>query len=271
MSEKTYSDIKTIKKTVEDFILESIVKIDEDIEKAQAILRIIEGAKSTEIMTKGNFSTIIGKAKSRKTFLTTLIVASLLSDNIIQCLQSLESGKIAWFDTEQSRYHVQMIPKRIKRLLHKIPELLTIFCLRPYTYKQRVEMIENYLTSSSDLICVVIDGIRDLISDINDPNQATEIVEKLMRWSNDYNIHIIIIIHQNKGDYNARGHVGTEVVNKSETVISVSKLEQHKNISIVKPELTRGMEFKDFMFRVDAGLPIILDEDEQKSYLNNDF
>jgi hypothetical protein len=264
-------NISKIEKTTNDLIDESIVKIDEDIEKSPAILRVIEGVNNTEIMTLGNFSTIIGKAKSRKTFLTTLFVAALLSDNVIQCLQSLEKGKIAWFDTEQSRYHVQMIPKRIKRLLCEIPNMLTIFCLRPYTYKQRVEMIENYLAGSSGLNCVIIDGIRDLISDINDPNQATEIVEKLMKWSNIYNIHIIVIIHQNKGDYNARGHVGTEIVNKSETVISVSKMDKYKNISVVKPELTRGMEFKEFMFKIDTGLPVILSEDEQKSYSNDDF
>ena len=44
-----------------------------------------------------------------------------------------------------------------------------------------------------------------------------------MQWTDDRQIHIHTILHQNKGDENARGHIGTELNNKAETVLLVEK------------------------------------------------
>ena len=66
---------------------------------------------------------------------------------------------------------------------------------------------------------VVIDGIRDLVYDINSPSEATCVISKLMQWTDEYQIHLHTILHQNKSDENARGHIGTEINNKAETVI----------------------------------------------------
>ncbi len=49
----------------------------------------------------------------------------------------------------------------------------------------------------------MIDGIRDLLTDINSPDQATEITDFLMKWAERFNIHIIVILHQNKTDTHA--------------------------------------------------------------------
>lgn len=42
-----------------------------------------------------------------------------------------------------------------------------------------------------------------------------------MQWTDDRQIHIHTILHQNKNDENARGHIGTELNNKAETVMQV--------------------------------------------------
>ena len=59
--------------------------------------------------------------------------------------------------------------------------------------------------------------------DINSPREATLIVNYLMNWTEEFNLHLHTVIHQNKGDENARGHIGTEINNKSETVLRVEK------------------------------------------------
>jgi hypothetical protein len=104
---------------------------------------------------------------------------------------------------------------------------------------------------------VIIDGIRDLISDINSPEDATKISDYLLRWTNDTDVHIINIIHTNKGDNNARGHVGTELVNKSETVASVNKDDVlDPELSIVEAEYTRNPPFDKFAFYINQdGIP----------------
>jgi len=148
-------------------------------------------------------------------------------------------------------------------MVGKWPENVKLFGLRPLTVADRIREIENYVYLH-DLDLVVIDGIRDLVTDINSAEQATDIVGRLMKWSYDREVHILTVLHQNKADDNARGHIGSEIVNKSETVIQVAKAKS-KDYSIVTSVYTRGQEIKEFQFKIENGLPII-ETDESGSY-----
>ena len=55
------------------------------------------------------------------------------------------------------------------------------------------------------------------------------------------------------------GHLGTEMVNKSETVLSVNKDIANKDISIVEADFCRGIEPAPFAFHVVDNLPEIID------------
>jgi hypothetical protein len=86
------------------------------------------------------------------------------------------------------------------------------------------------------------------------------IVSKLMKWSEEQNILITTVLHQNKGDNNARGHIGTELNNKAETVLSISKSTDNEMVSIVAPEMCRNIEPQSFAFEIDNnGIPYISD------------
>lgn len=231
-------------------------------------LEIITGSESSTMGTLGNFSAIIGKAKSRKTFLVSMELATVLkNDSLMEKfrgnLPKLQE-KVILFDTEQSKYHVQKVLRRICRLIEiNEPENFLCYGLRPYDTNKRVQVIEHALNQIPNIGMVVIDGIRDLVHDINDQTEATKITNWLMRLSYEKNIHIVVVIHQNKGDNNARGHLGSEIVNKAETIISVTKDAQDSEMSIVEPEYCRDKDFPPFAFRIDQrGLPYI-DEDWQ--------
>jgi hypothetical protein len=106
---------------------------------------------------------------------------------------------------------------------------------------------------------VAIDGIRDLVTSINDEDEATKIASFLLKSTQERQIHIITVLHQNKGDQNARGHVGTELVNKAQTVLSVSIDPNNKSVSIVEAEFCRDREPETFAFTVnDDGLPEVI-------------
>lgn len=209
-------------------------------------------------MTEGNFSLINGKAKSGKTFLTGAIVAALLSSSeqlgIIR--GSLPSGKgtVLYIDTEQSPFHAARNIKRICKLTgDPDPNNLYAYGLRPLTPAERLQTIEEALSSTNNLGVVIIDGIRDLLTiGINDEAEATSLTSKFLKWTADYSIHIIILLHQNKTDGNARGHIGTEVVNKAETTITVTK-ESKQNIFTVSCEYSRDFAFDDFGFIIQDG------------------
>jgi hypothetical protein len=72
-----------------------------------------------------------------------------------------------------------------------------------------------------------------------------------MQWTDDRQIHIHTILHQNKNDENARGHIGTELNNKAETIMQVEVDKDDKTISVVEAVHIRDREFEPFAFRIN--------------------
>lgn len=105
-----------------------------------------------------------------------------------------------------------------------------------------------------------MDGIRDFVYDINSPSEATKIISKLMQWTDDYHIHIHTILHQNKNDEHARGHIGTELNNKAETIMQIEVDKDDKSVSVVEAIHIRDKEFEPFAFRInDEALPELVE------------
>lgn len=214
--------------------------------------------------TLGNISTVIGKAKSRKSFFVNMVVAAVLKGGDFKgfkgCLPS-NKKRILYFDTEQGIYHVQLAVKRIcDQVGEPNPNNLDVYPLRKFRPDQRLALIEHTIENTPDVGFVVIDGIRDLVTSINDEDQATAITSDLMRWSEERQIHIICVLHQNKNDTNARGHIGTELMNKSETVFSVTVDSVEKHVSKVEAEYTRNISPEPFAFEVIDNLPEIAED-----------
>lgn len=233
-------------------------------EKAPEILK----ANGTVVGTLGNFSASIGKAKSKKTFNVSAIVAAALKNGTV-LLYSAElpkdKRKILYVDTEQSPYHCLKVMERILRMAglptDRDSEHLEFLALRKYTPKERIAAVEQAIYNTPELGLVVIDGIRDMVYDINSPGESTKVISLLMTWTGERNIHIHTILHQNKGDENARGHIGTELSNKAETVLQVEKDEKNPGVSTVKTAHIRAVDFEPFAFRINGeALPELLED-----------
>lgn len=230
----------------------------DNIVKDQAILYFKSDFEYTEVMTKGNISTLIGRAKGRKSYFVKMLI-SVMKGKYEEQFRAIVPGKVVLFDTEQAQYHIWKSTRQMQEMIGKWPGDLEVFGLRPDNTADRVNLIESYIYQQEPEV-VFIDGIRDLITDINDATQATEMVGKLMKWSYEKKCHICCVLHQNKADDNARGHIGTEIVNKSETVISINKISSNPTYSEVKSVYTRGPEVKEFQFSIENGLPIVKHE-----------
>jgi hypothetical protein len=219
------------------------------------------------IGTLGNFSASTGKAKSKKTFNVSAIVAAALAGDTVLCYcASLPEGKrkILYVDTEQSPYHCIRTMKRILQLAalptDRQPHNLEFLSLRRYTPDLRLGIIEQAVYGIPDLGLVIIDGIRDLVYDINSPGEATHIISRLMQWTDERQIHIHTVLHLNKGDDHTRGHIGTELNNKAECVLCVTRDETDRDISRVSAMHIRDIEFEPFAFRIDReALPCLVD------------
>jgi len=91
------------------------------------------------------------------------------------------------------------------------------------------------------------------------------IASKLLKWTEEQGIHIIAVLHQNKSDNNARGHLGTELINKAETVLSVTKADGNNEISIVQAEQCRNREPEPFAFEIVDGMPVLAEDYELRT------
>lgn len=219
------------------------------------------------IGTLGNFSASTGKAKSKKTFNICAIVASALTNGTVLNYRSdfpHAKRKVLYVDTEQSPFHCQRVLKRILSLAdlstEKQPDALEFLCLRGSDPKTRLSIIEYAIYNIPHLGLVIIDGIRDLVYDINSPSESTSLITKLMQWTDERQIHIHTVLHLNKGDDNTRGHLGTELNNKAETVLQVTKDDMDKDISSVASMYIRDRDFEPFAFRINEdSLPELIE------------
>ncbi|MGV6946694.1 AAA family ATPase [Sphingobacterium mizutaii] len=217
------------------------------------------------IGTLGNFSASTGKAKSRKTFnVISLVAAALSGKQILQYKVKVPPTRpvILYCDTEQSKFHCHRLLSRIYKLIDypttEVHDNLKFISLREYPTKERINIIEYALFKYADRIgLVIIDGIRDLVYDINNATEATEITNKFMKWSQELNIHIHTVLHLNKGDDNTRGHLGTELNNKAESILQITKSDLDANYSTVAPKFIRDIEFEPFTFFIDDGIPVL--------------
>lgn len=242
------------------------IDLTEDIPELPVVLSIGEDP----LFFLGDFSLIIGKAKSRKSFLNTLLIGALLNNPGIGLLKSnlnADKCKVILFDTEQGSYHAQKSAKRVLKLIGADnSQNFDAYSLRKFSAEERCKIIEYVLNNTSNIGVVFIDGIRDLVTSINDEEQATKIASKLMKWSQDLNIHICCTLHMNKSDKNARGHLGTELMNKSLVAIAVT-LAGHKGI-YSKVEITESREQKPpglIMAIDDQGLPFLFDKESEQN------
>jgi hypothetical protein len=211
--------------------------------------------------TKGDFSVLIGKAKSKKTALLSMIANKWVKDN--------PTKKMLYFDTEQGEHDAINVIKRIVRNAPN-PQNILPYHLRSKNPLERLELIEFAIENTSDVELVIVDGIRDLVSSINDEEQATKIASKLLKWTDEKKFHLITIIHQNKGDNNARGHLGTELINKAQLVLSVTKDSDDESKSIVKKEYDRNAPLlPDFSIKINESNQIEIEGIVSKKATNS--
>lgn len=220
----------------------------------------------TPIGTYGNFSFIQGPPKHKKTFLVTLLSAAYLGKNAedyVKDLRGYRDDKCLYhFDTEQGTYHAQKVFNRSLRISGEDKACYMTYGLRSLSVEERINVIEYCLRGDDNIGLVVIDGIADLVNDVNDIEESNKAVQRLMTWSEKYNVHILTVVHVNHNSTKPTGHLGSAMERKAETQIALEKSEMDENIINVKCRSSRGRPFKDFSFMVNnQGLPMVLDDD----------
>lgn len=221
------------------------------------------------IGTYGNFSFVSAPPKTKKTFFVSLLTSVYLSANGKNDyggkIRARRDGKcVIHFDTEQGRFHAQRVFRRVVEMNgNDDAGCYHTYGLRTIPYKTRCQFIDYKLKELSedgdDIGLVVIDGIADLVSDVNNIEESNECVQRIMTWSEKYNCHIILCIHNNNGTEKPTGHLGSFLQKKTETGIILEKNEDDNSIVTVRCKQSRGFSFEPFSFRItDSGYPKII-------------
>ena len=220
---------------------------------------------------RGELVAVAGKAKSGKTLFLSLLMAKSLplqkeGNQGNEPLTMNHPLKVLWYDTEQSRQSTHDILKnRIVPLMGKEASLDTnfyAFNVRTFSWEERLEMFKEAIPYlKPDL--VVLDGVRDLLSDINDGREAQVITDTLMALAQEHNCCIVCVLHQNKSDSdsNLRGWIGTELTNKVFEVYSCEKL-RDSTFSVTQARTRKYEIGRKLYYRMnpDTQLPVIVDQ-----------
>ena len=229
---------------------------------------VLKTSKGNEVVkvpigTYGNFSFVQAPPKSKKTFFISLLSAAYLGENHFSgdIKGNRQDRSLVHFDTEQSDFHSSRVFRRAVDM-SSITEKYYTFALRELNYFERIQVIEQSLEQIEDVGLVIIDGIADLVSDVNDLEQSNQCVQYLMKWTAKYKCHIITVIHSNFGTSKPTGHLGSFLEKKCETQIELELNTVHKDRVNVSCKRSRGFPFEKFSFKVNKiGLPEVIGDD----------
>ena len=192
---------------------------------------------------RGELTANCGKAKSGKTLFLSILMACTMKDKVLALERFVQPLRILWIDTEQSKQSTQDI--QINRIMplaglsDLCDDQFFAYNLRGLGYEMRRKLVELAIRKvQPDL--VIIDGIKDLVTDINDAVQATLLMEQLMTLAQSFKCCIVNVLHQNKSeaDHNMRGSIGTELTNKAFEVFQCEYIEESDTFK-VKHALSR--------------------------------
>lgn len=209
------------------------------------------------ILSNSNILTINGQAKGYKSFLVGAITAASLGVGQLGLSGNGDSNfKVLYFDTEQAKHHVLKALQRIYKMsgfaLDKIEPRLTAFALREYSPEVRLKIVEEVSMELSPNL-IVIDGVKDLLTDFNNIEQSQKVVDMLMRLSANLKCGIVAVIHKNKAlpgqKTNIRGMLGSMLLEKSETILEIEK--NVDGIATVSSSFSRNEEIEPFSFRIN--------------------
>lgn len=236
---------------------------------------------------RGELVANCGKAKSGKTFFLSILMAGALKSQMLTLERLSEDPlTVLWIDTEQSQQSTQEILKdRVLRMIGATESrndgsqdstinsnLLSInskvfaFNLRGLGFEKRNKMVDVAIRTIKPDIAI-IDGVKDLMTDINDAVQATLIMEKLMALAKEQNCCIVCVLHLNKSeqDRNMRGSIGTELTNKAFEVFQCQFIDESDTFKVSHTYSRKQKMKRKFYYRVnDEGLPVVCEDYQEQ-------
>lgn len=242
--------------------------LSKQIEEPEPLLTLPnENGEDIGVLYRGSLSMIAGSAGSGKTFAVTWLIGQAYEQNEGKL-------KVLLIDTEQPPYWLKREVERIHKLLRldtsTSSDIIQVLNLKDCDHKERVNLTGQAIQAIRPDF-VIIDGIRDLTGDFNSVEASNEVITNLLKWSAEYDCHILSVLHLNKVNSEARGHLGTELNNKIDVCFYIPKdgeKDYIKDLYTIKAGKNRMGAFAMFRLKRVDDLPL-LDNDTLKDTNSN--
>jgi len=222
-------NLKKILKTSENL---KLIKSTE-IKFSEPILKQGENA----VIFPHTINVIQGQAGVHKSRLAECICSALLKLN--GCENELLGFKrlnydathtVVYVDTERNLK--EQFPIALQSILTKAgydktanPNNFKYISLLEIPRKERFTALDEFLVyikkETQAPLFIVLDVSTDCIEDFNKTDKSMELIDLMNMAINEHNVIFLCLIHENPHSDKARGHFGTELMNKASTVIQV--------------------------------------------------
>ncbi|MDD3878150.1 MAG: toprim domain-containing protein [Bacteroidales bacterium] len=220
-----------------DRLLITQEKLKENKSKKITFSNPILSQNEMPVFYPNTINVIQGKAGMHKSRLAQIISSALLKkndeeDSLLGFKKDFsKSYAICYVDTE--RNHSEQLPYALQQIqikagynIEEHPENFDYISLLEFERKMRFDVLNEYLehlrTKYKRHIFIILDVITDCVYNFNDPKDSMALIDMMNISINHYDVTFLCVIHENPGSADkARGHLGTEIMNKASTVIQV--------------------------------------------------
>lgn len=198
-------------------------------------IAIISSSEGDTISTAGNITLFTGQQKTGKSAINAAILAGGIAPEGIpidtlglNIVYNKANKAVLHFDTEQTEYDHYKFCKGVYNRAERNYDLsyFKSFHILDYSKAERFTFIEksteNYAKKCGGIFIIIIDGIGDLI-DTMDLKECELVIDNIRKLGKKYNCPIITILHQNPGTTKERGHMGSELLRKAESVMEIQR------------------------------------------------
>lgn len=209
----------------------------------------------------GDVQAVRGMEGNGKSMLLTILMAAVLSGSCGGLTCDIPNARVLYVDTEQNMASTLFVQRRVHHLCgwhgKEANARFRVMMLREV---EDLQDRNSYLWQAIEDFkptAVFIDGVADLVSDINKFDECMMMVRKLMAEASMRFMSIWMVLHVNYGTQKMRGHLGTEIAHKVSDVLSCQKdKSQDPPLFTVEQVKARNKDIQNFSF--------IVSDDESK-------
>jgi hypothetical protein len=191
---------------------------DHPVESIPALISL----DGTPAVRRGNISTATAQTGAGKSSVMNAIMKTSTVGGRHLGFEGRVSGKIVYLDFEQS--HDDFDEALRFRAGATETDQIIAYHLTGYSHVEARKALFSIIENQKDLELLIVDGYADCVSSPNAEEECFEFVSQLLFAAQEHQIAILGVLHLNPGsESKSRGHLGSHLERKSETVIQIDE------------------------------------------------